>query len=61
MIQLTKATKIKLLKAIKTGFFDAEQFPELVIELQKISIELIDKSSDVDRELYPNGKLLNDE
>ncbi len=50
MIQLTKATKIKLLKSIKTGQFDAEQFPELSVELQKITIELIDKASQVRRE-----------
>jgi len=47
MIQLTKATKIKLLKSIKTGQFDAEQFPELSVELQKITIEIIDRADQV--------------
>ena len=60
MITLSKPTKIKLLEAIRTGLFDVEQFPELQTELAKFSIELIDKSSDVDRDLYPEGKLLNE-
>jgi len=60
MIQLTKATKIKLLKAIKTGVFDADQFPELQTELGKFSIELIDHPSQVDREMYPDEQTRND-
>ncbi|MBK7628109.1 MAG: hypothetical protein IPJ16_13100 [Bacteroidales bacterium] len=61
MIQLTKATKIRLLKCIKTGVFEAEQFPELQIELAKVSIELIDKSEDVNRKLSSEGKFLDKE
>jgi len=60
MVQLNKETKIKLLKSIKSGVFDGEQFPELTTELSKINIELIDNSSQVDRSLYPNGQLRND-
>jgi len=59
--QLSKSTKVKLLKSIKTGFFNSDDFPELTIELGKYQIELIDKSSDVDRSLYPDGQLLNNE
>lgn len=55
MTTLTRATKVKLLKAIKTGQFDGNQFPELVTELHKVTIELIDKGEDVDRERYPDG------
>lgn len=60
MITLNKETKIKLLKCIKTGIFDGEQFPELASELKRIEIEVIDKSSDVDRTLYPKGQTRND-
>jgi len=47
MITLTKATKIKLLKSIKSGIFDVEQFPELQTELAKFSIEIIDRADQV--------------
>ena len=60
MIELTKATKIKLLKAIKTGVFDSEQFPELVNELKKITIELIDHPSQVNREGQSRENFLNE-
>lgn len=47
MITLAKETKIKLLKAIKTGQFDADQFPELREELHQIQIEIIDRADQV--------------
>ena len=47
MIPLGKETKIKLLKAIKTGQFDAEQFPELRQELHHIKIEVIRRADQV--------------
>lgn len=47
MIQLSKETKIKLLQAIKTGQFDGDDFPELVTELKRIEIELINDRSQV--------------
>lgn len=47
MIILDKQTKIKLLKAIRTGQFDGEQFPELAEEIKTIQIEIIDHSSQV--------------
>ena len=47
MIVLEKQTKIKLLKAIKTGQFDAEQFPELRQELHHIKIEVIRRADQV--------------
>jgi uncharacterized protein YjiS (DUF1127 family) len=47
MITLEKETKIKLLKAIKTGVFDAEQFPELRTELHQIKIEVIRRADQV--------------
>lgn len=47
MITLTKETKIKLLKAIKAGQFDGDDFPELLTELKKIQIEIIDRADQV--------------
>jgi hypothetical protein len=49
MITLEKETKIKLLKSIKTGTFDIEQFPELATELHKVTIEIINKADQVRR------------
>lgn len=60
MIPLTKDLKVRLLKAIKNSEFDGSQFPELTTELNQIQIELIDKSEDVDRDLYPDGQNRND-
>lgn len=57
MIKIKKETKIKLLKAVKTGVFDGEQFPELQTELSNITIEIIDKTEQVDRDV---SYLLND-
>lgn len=47
MITLSKQTKIKLLKAIKVGQFDGDDFPELLTELHKIQIEIIDRADQV--------------
>jgi len=47
MIQLSKETKVKLLKAVQSGVFDGADFPELVTELNRIEIELIDHPSQV--------------
>jgi len=47
MIQLSKETKVKLLKAVQSGVFDGADFPELVTELKRIEIELIDHPSQV--------------
>lgn len=47
MIPITKETKVKLLKAIKAGMFDGNQFPELCQELKKITIEVIDRADQV--------------
>jgi hypothetical protein len=49
MITLEKETKIKLLKSIKTGTFDIEQFPELATELHIVTIEIINKADQVRR------------
>lgn len=50
MIKIEKATKIKILRAIKTGVFDGNEFPELQTELKKITFELIDRVDQVDPE-----------
>lgn len=47
MIQLSKETKVKLLKAIQSGVFDGADFPELVTELKRIEIEIIDRAEQV--------------
>jgi hypothetical protein len=47
MIPIGKETKIKLLKAIKAGEFDGDDFPELLSELKKIQIEIIDRKDQV--------------
>ena len=58
MIRLEKKTKLKMLKSIKSGYFDGNDFEELQTELHKINIELIDHSSQVDQD---NIKLQSDE
>lgn len=47
MIQLTKETKVKLLKAVQSGVFDGADFPELAPEIRTIQIEVIDHPSQV--------------
>ena len=60
MIVLDKKTKIKLLKAIKAGVFDGNEFPELATELKNITIEVIDSSDQVDPELKNLQELKKD-
>lgn len=60
MVKLDKGLKVRLLQAIKEGSFSGESFPELASELKQIQIELIDRSEQVDRDLYPNGQSRND-
>lgn len=52
MIQLSKETKVKLLKAIQTGIFDGEQFPELAGEIKTIQIEVINSRDQVKKDNY---------
>lgn len=54
MITLTKETKIKLLQSIKQGTFDGTDFPELVTELHRIEIELINSADQVRHDDYEN-------
>jgi hypothetical protein len=51
MIPLTKELKIRLLKAIKAGGFDGDDFPELITELKQIQIEIINRADQVRKDL----------
>ena len=51
MVKLEKHTKVKLLKAIRDGYFDGNQFPELAEERKFVEIELIDSPEQVDHSL----------
>jgi hypothetical protein len=60
MIPIGKETKIKLLKAIKAGQFDGDEFPELLTELKKIQIELISRRDQVIPDDEPTQRQLEE-